>query len=315
MFTQAPDVTIDASIGQVVVPGTPTATPTVTPTQTSIPTTSGSSTARPSIGPTPSPIPVPTQTPTRRYQIKPLSIYGYGPKNSKVTLSGLGVSEVTQSDQRGFFRFDRIYSYSFYYPELCLQSVDIDNNATQPSCIPGLPNNSTIPLEVGPVLLSPTISLTKSQLVKGEGVIVRGYTIPNSQTFIFLSNNPQVSLGFIKETLAYNLPIYDLKSNDDGKYELLVSGDETTNYKIFSSTKFGGENSAKSTTLNFSVVSGVRSFWQNLLEFVLTNKFGLLMISELLVIMFLGIALLKSNTKRNKKPNEKDYLDEVKLFR
>ena len=158
MFTQAPDVTIDASIGQVVVPGTPTATPTTGPTQTSTPTAQASPTTRPSSSPSPSPSLAPTQKPVKRYQIKPLSIYGYGPKNSKVTLSGLGVSEVTQSDQSGFFRFDRIYSYSFYYPELCLQSVDIDNNATQPSCIPGLPNNSTIPLEVGPILLSPTIS-------------------------------------------------------------------------------------------------------------------------------------------------------------
>src|SRR5689334_1771896 len=122
MFTTAPDVTIDTTVGQVVVPST------ATPTSTSSSTSEPGSTATPTASLSPSPSPSSIPTPNRRYRVgNSLSIYGYGPINAEVSLKGFGVSEKTVSDQTGFFIFDSIYSYTYSYPELCIQSVDNEN--------------------------------------------------------------------------------------------------------------------------------------------------------------------------------------------
>ena len=62
-----------------------------------------------------------------------LSVYGYGPINSDITLRGYGVSENVTSDSTGLFRFNSVYNFSYTYPELCLQAVDNQNRVTQPT--------------------------------------------------------------------------------------------------------------------------------------------------------------------------------------
>ena len=307
METTAPDVTIDTTIGQVIVPSTPTATPTVTATATStsassatsLPTATATATATTTARPYVIPIP-----PLRRFRSPTLSIYGYGPAEAEVSLVGIGVSERVVSQENGFFRFDSIYSYSHFYPELCLQAIDSEKRVTQPSCIPALPLDSSVPLEVGPILLSPTISLDKNNVVVGDTSLVTGFSIPDSEVNVFIAKDQGSSLSLVNTVNAYYIPTFVVQSKSDGSYEFSLPSSDATTYKLFASGRIGEDLTAKSTTLTYSVISEVESGLWNLKEFLLRNRIWLLIILELLVIMILGIKVLKEPTRR-KKGNKK----------
>lgn len=216
-----------------------------------------------------------------------LSIYGYGPITSEVTISGFGVSERVISDKTGLFRFNKIYSYSFFYPELCIQAKDSQNRVTQPTCIPPLPVDRNIPFEVGPIFLSPTISLDKNNVVTGDTSVVSGFSIPNSQINVYIAKN-------------HFLPTYQIASDNNGKYEFSFISPVSDSYKIFTLGKVGNDLTNKSTTLGLNTISPSLSNVFSLREFLLNNKISLLIILELLIIMVLGIMVLKEPRRRKR---------------
>ncbi|HCR36216.1 hypothetical protein A2130_03265 [Candidatus Woesebacteria bacterium GWC2_33_12] len=214
-----------------------------------------------------------------------LILYGYGPSESEIYLSGVGISERTTANKDGYFEFDEVYSYSFFYPELCLQAKDSFNRLSQPVCIPALPNSSLVPAKVGPVLISPTISLSENYLLTGDTGFVSGITIPNSPVDVFMAGN------------IYYLPKYQIKSNNEGLFEFSLPTADTSVYRIFATSKAGENPTAKSTTLTFSVISPAKSSFFDLKEFLLRHKLSSLIILELVIIMILGILVLKEPTR------------------
>jgi hypothetical protein len=229
-----------------------------------------------------------------------LSIYGYGPINAEVNLKGYGMSESVTSDSTGLFRFNSVYSFTYIYPELCIQAVDSDNRVTQPTCIPALPNNSIIPLEVGPILLSPTLSLTSNKIVEGGESYLSGKTTPNTLVNIYIAK-------------SYFLPVLGITSDAEGEFDINMPTSDIASYKVFASTKFGGNLSAKSNTLQFVVISSVKSFFQRLWEFLLQNKIMAFIVAEVLLLIMLFILALKPTTTRHKRHNEKDYLEALRF--
>lgn len=235
-----------------------------------------------------------------------LSIYGYGPGEVEVSLTGIGVSAKVTSEKNGYYRFDRVYTNTVFYPELCVQAKDDENRVTQPSCIPALPVDTTVPLEVGPILLSPTISLDKNNVVVGDTGSVTGLSIPNSEVNVYIAKDQSRSSGFslVDTVNAYYIPTYQVQAKDDGSYEFSLPSSDATTYKLFASGRIGEDLTAKSTTLTYSVISGIESGLWNLKEFILRNRIWLLIILELLIIMVLGVKVLKEPTRR-KKGNKK----------
>lgn len=213
-----------------------------------------------------------------------LSIYGYGPTNSEVSLRGFGVSEKTISDNTGLFRFGSVYNFSYSYPELCIQAVDFENRVTQPTCIPALPNNSIIPLEVGPILLSPTLSLSGNKIIAGENSYLSGKTTPNTEVNIYLAGSK-----------GYFLPVLGISSDAVGEFDINMPTSDIAEYKVFASTKFGGNLSAKSNTLQFVVISSVVSFFQRIWNFLLQNKIMIFIIAEVLLLIMLFYKALKQH--------------------
>jgi hypothetical protein len=243
-----------------------------------------------------------------------LSIYGYGPINAEVNLKGYGMSESVTSDSTGLFRFNSVYSFTYIYPELCIQAVDNENRVTQPTCIPALPNNSIIPLEVGPILLSPTLSLTDNKIVEGAESYLNGKTTPNTDVFIYLARNKNNDiLSFVPTVNAYSLPVINTTSNEVGEFDINMPTSDIASYKVFASTKFGGNLSAKSNTLQFAVISSIKSFFQRLWEFLLQNKIMAFIVAEVLLLIMLFILALKPTTTRHKRHTEKDYLEYLKF--
>lgn len=224
-----------------------------------------------------------------------LSIYGYGPINSEVNLKGYGMSESVTSDSTGLFRFNSVYSFTYIYPELCIQAVDDQRRTTQPSCIPALPNDSLIPLEVGPILLSPTISISENKVKEGTLAVLSGKTTPNTKVNIFVAKKEGMSnkLSLVKEAYAYTLPTVEINSNEKGEYEVSLPTGESAEYKLFASTKFGEYLSAKSNTLTFAVLTELKTFFQRLWDFILQNKIMIFIIAEVVIFVMLFILALK----------------------
>ncbi|KKP46291.1 MAG: hypothetical protein UR39_C0012G0013 [Candidatus Woesebacteria bacterium GW2011_GWA1_33_30] len=241
-----------------------------------------------------------------------LSIYGYGPVASEVSLIGIGVSERTNSLDNGYFRFSNISAQTYNYPELCLQAKDIENRVTQPSCIPALPVDDKVSFEVGPVLLSPTLSISDNNLTTNEEVIAKGLTTPNSEVSIYIAKSQNQVLQLVKTANAYYLPNYQIRSKTDGSFEFSLPTTDRASYKIFASTKVGENLSAKSTTLTFIVISRIKSFLDWLWEFFLNNKTVLLIVLELVIIIILGIMVLKQPTRRKKITKKTKEIESIK---
>lgn len=231
-----------------------------------------------------------------------LSIYGYGPINAEVVLKGYGISEKTTSDNTGLFRFGSVYNFTYTYPELCIQAIDDQKRVTQPTCIPALPNDSPVPLEVGPILLSPTLSLSDNKVITGVNSYLSGKTTPNTLVNIYLARDRnQKSLSLVSTVNAYNLPILNTTSDEKGEFDINMPTSDTAEYKVFASTKFAESLSAKSNTLTFAVISSTRSFFQKLWDFLLANKLMIFIIAEVLVFVMLFISALKRTTKPHRR--------------
>lgn len=84
-------------------------------------------------------------------------------------------------------------------------------------------------------------------------------------------------------------------------------------YKVFASTNFNDNLSAKSNTLKFAVISSTKSFFEWLINFLLQNKLILFIIVEVLIFVMLFISALKSTKKGKKRHTEKDYLEYLKF--
>lgn len=242
-------------------------------------------------------------------------IYGYAPSNSNVFLNGIGVSSNTQADGSGYYIFDAVYTYNFSYPEICVQATDEKKRTTQPTCIPPLPFEKLI-YEVGPVLLSPTISLSQNSVIKNEQAYIEGKTSPEKEINIYIAKNINLSsFSLVHVVNAYTIPMFKTKSNKDGNFSFSLPTSDSSNYKIFIAGRFGDNLSAKSNTLTFVVTSKIGSLLNLIINRIFKYKLLVIIILEVQVLIILVIKLLKSTTKRKKRHSERDFLKYIKIQR
>ena len=238
-----------------------------------------------------------------------LTLFGWTSPQSLVELQGQRVSESVIANDQGYFFFDRILlpaprsprsasgvgEVEPTYPELCLTSIDTQSRASFPTCLPPLPLGS-FDISIGPVLLPPTLSLSKGNFLPNEQVIAQGLTIPNSEVNIFLANNLTHSLrfSFIPSVYAYFIPRYQIKADANGHFEFnLPSSPPTsgTSWKVFAAATHLGSPSPKSNTLTFRILG----WWEWLLaqiKLILGLIVGLAKPYWWQIIIFLEIGIL-----------------------
>jgi len=172
--------------------------------------------------------------------VNTITIYGYTSPGSRVELSSPKVYAVTYSLDDGYFIFDHI-TLPRHSQDLCIISIDESNRLNNPVCFPEPPPINTF-TEIGPVLLSPTISLDlKNNYSSGQ-------SIPNTtiQVYLYQQSSP---LSIIKTVQAFSLPVLETISDSRGNYSLNIPNTIATNYRIFTTSKFFDTNSPKSNTL------------------------------------------------------------------
>lgn len=113
-------------------------------------------------------------------------LYGYTSPYAIVILEGSGIYEQTNSNKSGYFEFRNLLG-PLVAQETCVMSIDTLGRISSPNCLPPFPISYSS--SIGPVILSPSVSLDKGDYQVGEQAILTGKTIPDSE----------VTLSFFKD--------------------------------------------------------------------------------------------------------------------
>jgi hypothetical protein len=261
------------------------------------PTATATPTASP--GPSASPTPTPSPTVPGVPVVAKFKIFGYAPSESSVKMNAIAVAEETQAKEDGYFEFTNLSfptilssKQGYYYPELCFQAIDGEKRITSNVCIPPLPFGITTDA-IGPILLSPTLTLDKNIIYEGEFVKASGVTFPNATVNVsFARENIEFLPHLVPEVAAYNLPVLEIKANDKGYFEFNLPNNVTDKWKIFATSIYQESPTAKGNTLTFSVkppilkiTETIKTLTKSIAPSLYTNLIAL----EILIIIILVI--------------------------
>lgn len=229
-----------------------------------------------------------------------LTIFGYASPQALVELKGRLVDESVIADDTAYFIFDRVFllqpfsgAAGQHYPELCLNAIDTASRLGFPVCLPPLPTGPH-DITVGPVLLSPTLTMEKGIFSPGEQVIAHGATLPNSTVTIHLANHRPSGLAFVRPALAYDLPTLEIQSDAKGNFEFNLPADTPAAWRVFAAAEHEDSPTAKSPSLAFRVMN----WWEwwlvmfqnlpgSLTRFIKPLLWPLLIIAEILIVFIL----------------------------
>lgn len=225
-------------------------------------------------------------------------VYGYTAPYSKVYADSVRVFGKTISDIDGYFEFEKL-PVSEEAKEICLITIDGENRSGFPVCviIPG--NDATD--EIGPIILSPTLSVSNNLIWQGEQAQISGRTIPSAKVIIsyfespgdFLSRLLDSSMAVVLPRVveAKQVPLLSVSSDRKGNFSVNLPTSKASLFRVFSKAIFNNEApSSKSITLSFLV----GSFWVFWIRFVLPK---LLLILILLIILVYAVIYEKRNRK------------------
>lgn len=230
-----------------------------------------------------------------------LTLYGYSSPQALVQLSGRQIAEQVISGSNGYFFFDRVFlpRPTPNYPELCLTAIDSQSRSTFPTCLPALPVGP-FDITVGPVLLSPTLSLSKGSFRPGEQVRATGTTIPNTEVVIFLANNTsrQKLWSLIRPAEAFFLPKYQIKSDQSGHFEFNLPHQYPNNsWRVFASAQYQNSATPKSNTLTFRVLNWLSWLWLMILRLLKPYCWLITILTEVIIITLILFYRRRRSTK------------------
>ena len=202
-------------------------------------------------------------------------IYGYGPPHCTIELTSPEVYDSVFSDSDGYFVFDRTILPA-NPGELCLSAIDQSNRYSTPVCIPPPPLNNYL-TDIGPILLSPTLTLDQTRIKPNSTTIASGQSIPNSTINISLYQVNSKTFVFPKSVQAFSLPIFSTVTDELGNYSFNLPTVYSSNYRLYSTVTYQDNPSPKSNTLIYHLPSLLWLFWQqnswlviSLLIFIIT---------------------------------------------
>lgn len=239
-------------------------------------------------------------------------LYGYTSPKSIVQLTGnAGVSAQTESEENGYFRFTNVYLLPIT-TELCLTSIDQSSRTTSPTCIsaPSFPLKGK---EIGPIILSPTISLGKGQFLPEETVEANGRSIPNTEVDVSLFRaEPTLFERLFPIAFADTLPLYTIKTDKNGYFSFNLPSATSNTFRLFTQAKFNSSPSPKSNTLTFRVLTIFEYFLERIrlfLLFLLNLIRGLPLLETLILLeLILLILLLFPRKKKFLQVMDKDIV-------
>ena len=187
------------------------------------------------------------------------TLFGYTSPQALVTFLGMGIFDQTYADNNGYFIFKNRFS-PFSPREACLTAQDQLGRLSSPLCLPPFPTNYNV--EIGPVIMPPTISLDKNNYYVGDRVILSGQTVPNTQVNLsmFTQTSPRIPLrdsplfSLIKQVEAYSLPKIEIKSDEKGNFSITLPSSSPQTFRLFVKTNYLENSSPESRKLTLKIL-------------------------------------------------------------
>lgn len=273
-----------------------------------------------------------------------LTIYGYTSPYAQVQLQGIGVAHQVSANQEGYFVFNRVFlpdptlrwvsenKKETTYPDLYLLSLDTEQHTSAPLFLPPLPTGP-YEITVGPVTLSPTITLGKGSFNPQEQIVAQGQAIPHSQVRIYLANNFEnkpfglllwfqrflktlfsfspLAYLFPYQTNAYFIPEYQIEVNETGRFQFNLPATDPATWRVFASAYFLDAYSPKSNTLSFQVLNRLQWLLEKLGAFfgalwhLIKPIFWWIVILLQFFLVFLFVFFIKRQTPTQKQRGRK----------
>lgn len=199
--------------------------------------------------------------------VRTVKVFGYTAPNTIIQATAARVFATGTSDKTGYFVIDEL-PISAQAKELCIVTVDAERRTGFPLCI-ALPSVSATDV-IGPLILSPTISLSKKVIWQNETAVVTGFTLPDTEIQIsFFTQEGTTIAQSISNTIVYLLnptaqaagfPIISGKSDRKGNYSINLPTNRSRKYRVFSKSLFQDIPSIKSQTLSFTIGSSLDYF-------------------------------------------------------
>lgn len=232
---------------------------------------------------------------------KQLNIFGFASPQSLVQAVSIRTFALTSADGTGFFYFKSIY-ISSQAQEICFISVDSYRRSNFPTCvsIADQPDGS----EIGPILLSPTLSLSQKVIWTGNNVFATGQTLPNSPVSVSFFDTKKRSVrskfALIKPAFAINLPVLTTQSDSKGNFSLTVPTHRATEFRFFAKAYYDKNPTPKSQTLFFKINPKTQLS-------VIENFFKVLVLLSILVSL---LAVIFFELKNNKISGQRQIFSE-----
>lgn len=196
-----------------------------------------------------------------------IRIYGYTAAFSIVQASGIRTFAQVYSDRTGYFMINTL-PVAREAKDICLTTIDSEKRSAFPLCI-DLPDNN-LPSEIGPLLLSPTISISKGRMLQKETASAHGYAIPDANIVVSFFEVPRSSvMTHISSSLAKlaipvaeaaDLPLVTAKTDKRGAFSINLPTEKAMGYRIFAKAFYNDSPSPKSHTLAF-IIDPYLGFW------------------------------------------------------
>lgn len=194
-------------------------------------------------------------------------IFGYTAAYAIVQVSGIRVFAQVSSDRTGYFIIDPL-SISKEAKEICLTTIDSEKRSGFPICV-NLPDTDKS-YEIGPILLSPTLSLSKGKMLQKEKAQAQGFTIPNSKIIVSFFVVPKNTIAQKVESIfakiinpiaeAADLPLISGFSDKRGAYSINLPTSKSIGYRMFVKALFKDAPTPKSQTLAFKI-DALTEYW------------------------------------------------------
>lgn len=230
------------------------------------------------------------------------TIFGYTSPKAEVTLQGIGIFDRTTARDDGYFAFENQFS-PFKAREACIIAQDQFGRLTPEVCLPPFP--VTYNVNIGPVVMPPTISLDKPLYYVSDEVILTGQTIPSTKVHIssFTSHSNRLlefmaavdrSAAITYPVEAYMIPQVEAEADDKGNFSISLPSSSVNQYRIFTQTALDNEASPKSLTLSFTIYPIWYIFIQYLTLLIqLLNKYLVEVLITLNILVLLILTLRK----------------------
>lgn len=205
-----------------------------------------------------------------------LRIFGYTAPNALVQATSIRVFAQTSSDRTGYFQINEL-PVSEQAKELCLTTIDAQRRTGFPLCI-NIPETD-LPAEIGPLLLSPTLSLSIPIIWQNQTAYLSGQTIPETEVVVSFFEVPVTNLAFNLtsrlsklvrfQAWAFDLPILTTTSDTKGNYSTNLPSSKAVGYRVFTKAVYKNSPTPKSQTLIFSIGAIINYFYRYILPWIL----------------------------------------------